>query len=87
MAVPVTSSPEKPCQAPSTVSTPMKPRPSPATRRRVGRSSESATSESAMPHSGEVALQMPGERGRDGQLGVREERERQRVEEERRHVR
>ncbi len=37
----------------------MNPRPSPATRRRVGRSSESATRESAIPQSGEVALQIP----------------------------
>jgi hypothetical protein len=33
--------------------------PSPATRRRVGRSSESATRDSTMPHRGEVALQIP----------------------------
>ncbi|MGX1515288.1 hypothetical protein RKD44_006576 [Streptomyces collinus] len=33
--------------------------PRPATRRRVGRSSDRATSDRAMPHSGEVALQMP----------------------------
>lgn len=33
--------------------------PRPATRRRLGRSSESATTDSAMPHSGDVALQMP----------------------------
>ena len=32
---------------------------SPANRRRVGRSSERATSERTMPHSGVVALQMP----------------------------
>lgn len=59
MAVPPKSSPEKPCQAPRTVSTPRNPMPSPATRRRVGRSSDRATSDSSIPHRGEVALQMP----------------------------
>ncbi len=53
------SSPEKPCQTPSTVSTPAKPMPTPANRRRVGRSSESATTDSSMLNSGVVALQMP----------------------------
>lgn len=57
--MPFGSWPEKPCQAPSTVSTPAKPRPTPANRCRDGRSSDSATTETSIAKSGVAALHIP----------------------------